>query len=744
MFQWNGLCCIFDDNNKTVNMIVNGELFQYNLTLSGISTTMGDPVIGSDQSKVKNYRGQITKFYIWDRALELQNAIDWTNCKKWFNGNLFDWSKSSLNLMNMKESIIPDEILCSPSAPGIILIPEKMIYVNMVLFCKMLGGNIYSIPVESKLSELIEMAKNYTNTTCYPMKRLAAGYTDEMNEGVFIAADDECKVLDEKGFKAGEPNGGRIENCAMVSTSSFKFHDVACGGDEGGLCGFCKLSEIPAFQLRGDTLNLEIDRKYFWTRELYNGKYVFKGIQENEIRFQNSKWVLVDTFDMVILSLDSKKYPFGKNKWEFSESRRQLFLSFDRCKGNQFNCDDGYCIDIEYRCNGRYECPDQSDEANCSTINIQPSYKKFVPPLSSEVSGGPLHIDLVYFSLVIIDILDTRSIMTTQFGLFSKWRDSRVKFINLVENRNTTLSATDANQLWTPRYTMYKTTEVNMIEDVSFQEMFVQPFTEGIRSSYIDVENRIIFDGSEVNIFNRQWFRSDVICNFNFLEDFPFDNNVCSFQIMMYGTPQGWYLPLENLKLNIAFNLKYKTFETGMYIIDKQTVELTEETGIFLVKVFLKRKFVSVFLQNALPSILLSIIVYMTNSYYTEKFEAAITVNVTCLLAMSGIFIAVFQSLPRTPSIKIIDLLQIKSILISTVITLIQTLVVRVRNKRVMTNSKHAWVEQIKQVNISPNIITLLDFTMVWLLPILGIFIDVLFIIFGILYENGIYSLSIS
>ena len=64
MFQWNGLCCIFDDNNKTVNMIVNGELFQYNLTLSGISTTMGDPVIGSDQSKVKNYRGQITKFNI--------------------------------------------------------------------------------------------------------------------------------------------------------------------------------------------------------------------------------------------------------------------------------------------------------------------------------------------------------------------------------------------------------------------------------------------------------------------------------------------------------------------------------------------------------------------------------------------------------------------------------------------------------------------------------------------------------
>ena len=55
-----------------------------------------------------------------------------------------------------------------------------------------------------------------------------------------------------------------------------------------------------------------------------------------------------------------------------------------------------------------------------------------------------------------------------------------------------------------------------------------------------------------------------------------------------------------------------------------------------LFSVFLRRTFVGIFLQNALPNMLLSIVVFSSNLYYNERFEAAIAVNVTCLLAMSG------------------------------------------------------------------------------------------------------------
>ena len=50
----------------------------------------------------------------------------------------------------------------------------------------------------------------------------------------------------------------------------------------------------------------------------------------------------------------------------------------------------------------------------------------------------------------------------------------------------------------------------------------------------------------------------------------------------------------------------------------------------------LRRTFFALFIENALPSILLGILVYSSNLYYRERFDTAVTVNVTCLLAMSG------------------------------------------------------------------------------------------------------------
>ena len=60
-------------------------------------------------------------------------------------------------------------------------------------------------------------------------------------------------------------------------------------------------------------------------------------------------------------------------------------------------------------------------------------------------------------------------------------------------------------------------------------------------------------------------------------------------------------------------------------------------------RIYLRRGFLGIFLQNALPNILLSIVVFSSNLYYKDRFEAAIAVNVTCLLAMSGNFLTYFR-----------------------------------------------------------------------------------------------------
>ena len=51
------------------------------------------------------------------------------------------------------------------------------------------------------------------------------------------------------------------------------------------------------------------------------------------------------------------------------------------------------------------------------------------------------------------------------------------------------------------------------------------------------------------------------------------------------------------------------------------TVEISEDNGGILVKLNFKRKFAGVFLQNALPNMLLSVIVYTTNLYYRKSIK---------------------------------------------------------------------------------------------------------------------------
>ncbi len=45
-----------------------------------------------------------------------------------------------------------------------------------------------------------------------------------------------------------------------------------------------------------------------------------------------------------------------------------FWLEKYQCDRNQFRCRDGTCIDIRYHCNQKYDCPDNSDEYDCTGI----------------------------------------------------------------------------------------------------------------------------------------------------------------------------------------------------------------------------------------------------------------------------------------------------------------------------------------------------------------------------------------
>ena len=142
-------------------------------------------------------------------------------------------------------------------------------------------------------------------------------------------------------------------------------------------------------------------------------------------------------------------------------------------------------------------------------------------------------------------------------------------------------------------------------------------------------------------------------------------------------------------------------------------------------RVHLRRTFSGIFLQHVLPNILLSIIVFSSNLFYKQRFDAAIPVNITCLLAMSGFFIAVFNSLPKQPGMKFMDWFQIKCISFTTLTTLFQILDVYNQTRCHVRKNNVLRVTRDKMLNIS----------IYWIVPMVGIGLDILFICVGVLYD---------
>ena len=99
-----------------------------------------------------------------------------------------------------------------------------------------------------------------------------------------------------------------------------------------------------------------------------------------------------------------------------------------------------------------------------------------------------------------------------------------------------------------------------------------------------------------------------------------------------------------------------------MYVITKWSLEYrnreSPEEGI-QVMLILKRRIINELLTSYLPSILLIFISYSTTFFRPFYFEASVTVNLTTMLVLTTIFIAVMDKLPSTAYIKMIDTLLI-------------------------------------------------------------------------------------
>ena len=232
----------------------------------------------------------------------------------------------------------------------------------------------------------------------------------------------------------------------------------------------------------------------------------------------------------------------------------------------------------------------------------------------------------------------------------------------------------------------------------------------------------------------RQFYNADIVCEFTNIVDYPFDENECTFDI--YNLGGSTWSKVTNLTM-LSSATVYPTghIKTGRHILVRKEAFITPNGNVG-VRLTLRRKFFGSFFQSSVPAILLTIIVFVSNVFYMEIFPIAVTVNVTCLLTISGIMISAYQTLPTTAKLKIQDFHLLKCLLLSTVVTLLQT----IQKKFVSYTGTVAdkMYPNAKNYYTAKSIKILAMITRV-LIPVLSLTLDILYLVCGILYEFELF-----
>ena len=143
----------------------------------------------------------------------------------------------------------------------------------------------------------------------------------------------------------------------------------------------------------------------------------------------------------------------GNHDWKvtndfgcFSGGTELKRVSFSTCSTDQYTCNDGLCVHLVSRCDGKVDCEDKSDELECRLVEESKTYKKNLPPspLVNETKVG------VQISIEVINmggINEIESSVVFQFILHLRWFEGRINFLNLRDSGRNNLEAQEMEDL---------------------------------------------------------------------------------------------------------------------------------------------------------------------------------------------------------------------------------------------------------------------------------------------------------
>ncbi len=620
-------------------------------------------------------KAKIGDFNIWDRALTLQETLDWTTCRVWAKGNIVNWNKASFELENME---VVENAVCQIPEPGHVGFYSKMTFNSLRRACQNYKGQVAVVRNQEMMTQF-KTAIDMHNQSCYVFDKAKfwAGWTDEESDD-FIAADNGEKLSDFQPWFLGEPNGEDLENCVVVEGRRNAWNDELCSHE---FCGFCYVPRRHVLHIRGLCEESKLDDAYAWIQSKAS-RNVFRGLTVSTIWFEtyDQQWIIKNYDEQEVVATLDDNVLMGTKQWNIENDGcgggNETWLSVTLCDEDEFNCDSGQCVDMEKRCDGVIDCHDSSDETECAIVKVNDGYMPHMAPSQNDDNTTTtIHVALYVVSVLGISEVDNH--ISFQFQLLMTWSDPRLLFRHLKKTRatsnNNINSEAQEGIIWIPEALFYNTRDKqrSIVDEDALA--YVTRLGEPELNDMSALRATTWFPGDENPITIRRIYAVDFICDFN-MANYPFDLQTCTMEISMKASDRAFVtMAINDYDYNGPADLiKYYVRSYNM------TTKMNREEGNRQVAIFtieFSRRLMGPILTTYLPTVLICIVSFCTNFFKGEYFEAAVTVNLTSLLLLTTVYISISNSLPETSYIKMIDVWMIFNLFVPFAEVLLLTIV---------------------------------------------------------------------
>jgi hypothetical protein len=459
--SWDKYCININRTNNNLSFIVNNNII----------TTSNRTSLKFNETDVVMFKtlGMFTKVSLSSEALVPGSTQHRDNIHNW---NLTRWNFDE----DFKKNITNINLL----KPLLMFIPVKQNFTSAYDTCSKLKAKIAGFLNESEWKEIYFFYKETypdLDFVHFPYQKEDSDptfniYDNRILSGTFWV--DKCESNFPSLFFAF--NG---TNCSSYFNTGVKNYYY-----------FCNYPSPLVIKLNGLPKNIFIEELYYPNVRL-KGFYIWLGLKGSIVAYDKGVWRGQSFNASVNVRATLDNLLLGKNQWEVQSivspqgNTSFLNLSMNPCKTEEFACDDGSCCAYKERCDGQYNCTDNSDEKDCNFIIRPYDYNREEILPSWGRSTVDLTINLHLLEVLSVNINSGR--MDLKLNITLKWYDDRFNYQFLNEDvRQNVLTSDEFSTTWKPSL-VYANKDpnpnfVNVMPEMSVE--LEDPYYITVESSY--------------------------------------------------------------------------------------------------------------------------------------------------------------------------------------------------------------------------------------------------------------------